>query len=108
MEEFTEIGVERIIEEALRVVVNRPTYISFDVDGLDPVYAPGKGTPKIGGIKTIEAQRMLWGFGGVNLVGGDVVEVSPAFDQTGNTSIVAATLMFEIMCILAESIDRHR
>lgn len=108
MEEFTEIGVEQVIKVARRVVGEGPTYISFDVDGLDPVYTPGTGTPEIGGITTIEAQRMLRGFGGLNLVGGDVVEVSPPFDQTGNTSIVAATLMFEIMCILAESIDSRR
>ena len=68
---------------------------------LDPVYAPGTGTPEIGGITTIEAQALLRGLGGLNLVGGDVVEVSPPFDQTGNTALVGATLMFEILCLLA-------
>ena len=103
MEEFTRMGVDAVIAEARRVVGDGPTYVSFDVDGLDPVYAPGTGTPEIGGITTIEAQALLRGLNGLNLVGGDVVEVSPPFDPTGNTALVAATLMFEILCLLAES-----
>jgi guanidinopropionase len=71
------------------------------VDGLDPVYAPGTGTPEIGGLTTLEAQLLLQGLGGLNLVGGDVVEVAPPFDNTGNTSLVGATIMFEILCLLA-------
>jgi guanidinopropionase len=102
MEEFTRMGVDEVIAEARRVVGDGPTYVSFDVDGLDPVYAPGTGTPEIGGITTIEAQALLRGLSGLNLVGGDVVEVSPPFDQTGNTALVGATLMFEILCLLAE------
>jgi len=105
MEEFTSIGIDAVITEARRVVGDGPTYISFDVDGLDPVYAPGTGTPEIGGITTIEAQALLRGLSGLNLVGGDVVEVSPPFDQTGNTALVGATLMFEILCLLAECVD---
>jgi guanidinopropionase len=104
MEEFADLGVERIIEEARRVVGDGPTYISFDVDGLDPVYAPGTGTPEIGGITTLEAQRLLRGLRGLNLIGGDVVEVAPPYDQTGNTALVGATMMFEILCLIA---DRH-
>ena len=102
MEEFTEMGIGAVIDEARRVVGDGSTYISFDVDGLDPVYAPGTGTPEIGGITTIEAQALLRGLSGLNLIGGDVVEVSPPFDQTGNTALVGATLMFEILCLLAE------
>lgn len=101
MEEFTRLGVDSVIAEARRVVGAGPTYISFDVDGLDPIYAPGTGTPEIGGITTIEAQALLRGLGGLNLVGADVVEVSPPFDPTGNTALVAATLMFELICLLA-------
>jgi len=103
MEEFTRMGVDAVIAEAKRVVGDGRTYVSFDVDGLDPVYAPGTGTPEIGGITTIEAQALLRGLNGLNLVGGDVVEVSPPFDPSGNTALVAATLMFEILCLLAES-----
>lgn len=104
IEEFTALGVERVIQEARAVVGDGSTYISFDVDGLDPVYAPGTGTPEIGGITTLEAQRLLRGLRGLNLIGGDVVEVAPAYDQTGNTALVGATMMFEILCLIA---DRH-
>ena len=103
MEEFAELGVARVIEEALRVVGDGPTYISFDVDGLDPVYAPGTGTPEVGGLSTLDAQRLLHGLRGRNLIGGDVVEVAPPYDQTGNTALVGATMMFEILCLIAES-----
>jgi guanidinopropionase len=102
IEEFASLGVERVIEECRRVVGDGPTYISFDVDGLDPVYAPGTGTPEIGGLTTLEAQRLLRGLRGLNLVGGDVVEVAPPYDQTGNTALVGATIMFEIICLIAD------
>ena len=86
IEEFADLGVERVIELARDVVGDGPTYVSFDVDGLDPVYAPGTGTPEVGGLTTLEAQRLLRGLRGLNLVGGDVVEVAPPFDQTGTDS----------------------
>ena len=105
MEEFFEIGVKEVIKEALKVVGDGPTYISFDVDGLDPVFAPGTGTPEVGGITTVEAQTLLRGLKGRNLIGADVVEVAPPFDQTGNTALVGATMMYEILCLLA---DRFR
>ena len=108
MEEFTKIGVDAVIAEARRVVGDGPTYISFDVDGLDPVYAPGTGTPEVGGLTTIEAQALLRGLQGLDLYGGDVVEVAPPFDPTGNTALVAATLMYEILCIVAESVAARR
>jgi len=106
MDEFADIGVDAVIAEARKVVGDGPTYISFDVDGLDPVYAPGTGTPEIGGITTLEALKLLRGLRGLNLVGGDVVEVAPPFDQTGGTALVGASLMFEILCLLAESVSR--
>ncbi|MFQ5928988.1 MAG: agmatinase [Acidobacteriota bacterium] len=107
MEEFTRMGVEAVLGEARRVVGDGPTYISFDVDGLDPVFAPGTGTPEIGGLTTIEAQALVRGLQGADLVGGDVVEVSPPFDPTGTTALVAATMMYEILCVLADAV-RHR
>jgi len=107
IEEFYEIGIDNVIAEARRVVGDGPTYISFDVDGLDPVYAPGTGTPEIGGFTTHEAQRMIRGLQGLDLVGGDVVEVAPPFDPSGNTAIVGATMMFEILCVLAEARSRR-
>ncbi len=104
MEEFTAIGIEAAINEARRVVGGGPSYISFDIDGLDPVYAPGTGTPEIGGLTTIEGQALLRGLRGLDLVGGDVVEVAPPFDPSGNTALVGATLMYEILCLLAETV----
>lgn len=103
MEEFATLGVEGVIAEARRVVGDGPTYISFDVDGLDPVYAPGTGTPEVGGLSTLDAQRLLYGLRGLNLIGGDVVEVAPPYDQTGNTALVGASMMFEILCLIADS-----
>ena len=103
IEEFESLGVEGVVAEARRVVGDIPTYVTFDVDGLDPVYAPGTGTPEIGGITTREALSLLRGLRGLNLVGGDVVEVAPPFDPSGNTALVGATLMYEILCLLAET-----
>jgi len=108
IEEYFEMGVDAVIAEARRVVGDGPTYVSFDVDGLDPVYAPGTGTPEIGGYSTFEAQKMLRGLQGLDLVGGDVVEVAPPFDPSGGTAIVGATMMFEILCVLADSIASRR
>ena len=107
IEEFDEIGVDAVIEETRRVVGEGKTYISFDVDGLDPVYAPGTGTPEAGGITMREAQKLLRGLRGLNLIGGDVVEVAPPFDPSGNTALTGATLMYEILCLLAESLAQR-
>ncbi len=108
IEEMYRMGIPAVIAEARRVVGDGPTYVSFDVDGLDPVYAPGTGTPEIGGFTTFEAQQMLRGLQGLNLIGGDVVEVAPPFDPSGNTAIVGATMMFEILCTLADAIATRR
>jgi guanidinopropionase len=108
MEEFAKLGVEKVVKEARRVAGRGATYISFDVDGLDPVYAPGTGTPEIGGLTTLEAQHVLRGLQGLDLIGGDVVEVSPPFDPSGNTALVGATIMFEILCLLADAVARRR
>ncbi len=103
IEEFEELGVEGVVNIAREVVGDEPAYLSFDVDGLDPVYAPGTGTPEVGGISTREALRLLRGLRGLDLIGGDVVEVAPPFDPSGNTALVGATLMYEILCLLAEA-----
>ena len=104
MEELYESGVKAVIAEARRVAGEGPVYVSFDVDGLDPVYAPGTGTPEVGGFTSFEAQLMIRGLRGLAIVGGDVVEVAPPFDPSGNTALVGATLMFEILCVLADSL----
>jgi guanidinopropionase len=106
MEDFTSLGVNGVIDQVRLVIGDDPAYISFDIDGLDPVYTPGTGTPEIGGITTLEAQALLRGLRGLNLIGADVVEVSPPFDSSGNTALVAATIMFELLCLLAESFSQ--
>ncbi len=108
MQEIERIGMDAVLAEARRVVGEGPTYISFDVDGLDPAYAPGTGTPESGGLTTREAFTLLRGLRGLDLVGGDVVEVSPPFDASGNTALVGATMMFEILCLLAECVALQR
>jgi guanidinopropionase len=108
IEEFFELGPAGVVAEARRIAGNGPAYVSFDVDGLDPVYAPGTGTPEVGGYSTAEAQQMLRGLAGLDLVGGDVVEVAPPFDPSGNTALVGATMMFEILCVLAPAVHRRK
>jgi guanidinopropionase len=103
MEEFARRGVESVLTEVREVVGNAATYVSFDVDVLDPAFAPGTGTPEIGGMTTLQAQHLVRGLQGLNLVGADVVEVSPPFDQGGATALVGATMMFELLCLLADA-----
>jgi guanidinopropionase len=101
IEEFEARGVQAIIDEARRVVGDGPAYLSLDVDGLDPVFAPGTGTPEIGGLTVRETLALLRGLEGIQWAGADVVEVSPPYDVGGNTALLAATLMYEILCLLA-------
>ena len=108
MEELDERGWSEVIQEARQIVGDGPTYISFDVDGLDPVFAPGTGTPEVGGFTSLEAQLMIRALQGLNLVGGDVVEVAPPFDPSGNTALVGATMMFEILCVVADSVGSQK
>jgi len=108
MEELYETGVKAVIAEARRVAGAGPTYVTFDVDGLDPVCAPGTGTPEVGGFTSLEAQLMIRGLRGLDLVGGDVVEVAPPFDPSSNTALVGATMMFEILCVVADSFVARR
>ncbi len=103
MDEVWRIGLEAVINEARRVVGDGPTYLSFDIDSLDPAYAPGTGTPEIGGLTSLEAQLLLRGLRGLDFIGGDVVEVSPPFDPSGLTALTGASMMFEILCLLAEA-----
>lgn len=77
-----------------------PVYISFDIDGLDPAYAPGTGTPEIGGLTTAQALEIIRGCRGLDIVGGDLVEVAPPYDSSGNTALVAANLLYEMLCVL--------
>jgi agmatinase len=86
----------------IRRIVTGPAYMTFDIDGVDPAFAPGTGTPEVGGLTSHEAQRLVRGLAGLSLVGGDVVEVSPLYDGPGQiTAVLAANLMFEFLCALA-------
>ena len=102
MDELTRIGAEAAAQEARRIVGHGPTYLSFDIDGLDPAFAPGTGTPEVGGLTTVEALTLLRGLRGVQLVGADVVEVAPPFDPTGITALAGATMAYELLCLLSE------
>lgn len=104
IEELFARGTADVMREAREIVGDGPTYVSFDVDGLDPVFAPGTGTPEPGGFTMFDAQTMVRALQGLNLIGADVVEVSPPFDPSGNTALNAATMLFEILCVLSDSV----
>ena len=108
IEELFDRGVAAVMEEARSIVGERPTYCSFDIDFVDPTYAPGTGTPEIGGPNAFQAQQVIRELRGVDIVGADLVEVSPPFDPSGGTAWLGVSLIFELMCVLAESIDRRR
>ena len=100
-EEFAHLGVAKTIKKIRDVVGSGPTYISFDVDSLDPAFAPGTGTPEAGGLSTREAMELVRGCAGLNVIGGDVVEVAPQYDATTNTAQAAAQMLFEILAVIA-------
>ena len=102
-EEIPAMGIEAVIEKALAIVGDGPTYLSFDIDSLDPAFAPGTGTPEVGGLTTREVLEILRGLKGVNLVGGDVVEVAPQYDATTNTAQAGAQVLFEILSLMVFS-----
>lgn len=104
IEEVMARGADEVMAEACGIVGQEPAYISFDIDVIDPSMAPGTGTPEIGGITTFQAQAMLRQLRGVKIVGADVVEVSPPFDIGGVTALTGATVMFELLCVMAEQV----
>ncbi|XP_053706555.1 agmatinase, mitochondrial [Synchiropus splendidus] len=89
-----------LMEEVRAQMGSGPVYLSFDIDGLDPGFAPGTGTPEIAGLTPIQGLEIIRGCRGLNLVGCDLVEVSPPYDTTGNTALTAANLLFEMLCVL--------
>ncbi len=98
--DINETGIPEIIRKARQVIGDRPTYFSFDIDSLDPAFAPGTGTPEVGGLTTREAMELIRGMKGANLVGADVVEVAPAYDPTTNTAQNGAQMLFEIVSLM--------
>lgn len=108
MEEVCARGLPEVAAEARAVTGDGPTYLSFDIDALDPAFAPGTGTPEIGGFTTREALHLLRALRGLDLVGADVVEVAPPLDSAGITALAGAGIAFEILCLLAERVAaRH-
>jgi len=89
-----------LMVEVREQVKGGPVYLSFDIDGLDPAFAPGTGTPEIGGLTTTQGLEIIRGCRGLDLVGCDLVEVAPAYDPSGNTALTAASLLFEMLCVL--------
>ncbi len=93
-------SLEPLMGEVRKQLGHGPVYLSFDIDGLDPSQAPGTGTPEIGGLTTIQGMEIIRGCRGLDIVGADLVEVAPPYDPSGNTALVAANLLFEMLCVL--------
>lgn len=89
-----------LMEEVRSVIGDHPVYLTYDIDSLDPAFAPGTGTVEIAGLTTWQALEIVRGAKGLNLVGGDLVEVSPPFDPSGNTALIGANLLYEMLCVL--------
>jgi agmatinase len=101
-----EAGPTGVGAEARRVIGNAPAYLSFDIDALDPAFAPGTGTPEIGGLATWQAQAILRGLAGLDFRGMDVVEVAPAYDVAEITALAAATIAWEYLALITAASDR--
>ncbi|MGR3598937.1 MAG: agmatinase [Heliomarina sp.] len=93
-------SLDQLGAEIRRDIGDRPVYITYDIDSLDPAYAPGTGTPEIGGLTTPQALQLIRALRGASIVGCDLVEVSPPYDTSGNTALTAANLIYEMLCIL--------
>ena len=106
--EFDDLGPKAVVEEIRARAGDGPMYFSIDIDGLDPSECPGTGYPEPGGLTMREVQRIMRGCRGIDFIGADLCEVSPALDPTGNTALVGAHLMFEQLCLLAESTARRK
>lgn len=102
IEEFFKRGIEDVMAEARSIAGVRPTYVSYDIDFVDPAFAPGTGTPEVGGPNSFQAIQVVRELRGVNIVGADLVEVSPPFDPSGATAWLGVSLMFELLCVMAE------
>jgi guanidinopropionase len=102
-DEYEAMGRDAVIRKIQSVLGKGPTYMTIDIDGIDPAWAPGTGVPEIGGLTPRDVQVMIRSLQGMHLVGGDICEVAPCFDPTGITAVTAANLMWEMLCVLADS-----
>ena len=100
VEECWHRSLAPLAEEIVGIVGDRPLYVSIDIDVLDPAHAPGTGTPEVAGLTTVQVLEVIRGLRGLNIIGADVVEVAPPYDLSGNTSLTAANLLFELLCVL--------
>ena len=107
-EEVPKMGIEAIIAKARSVVGDGPVYVSFDVDSLDPAFAPGTGTPEVGGLTTRETLEIIRGLAGLDIVGADVVEVAPQYDATSNTAQAGAQTLFTLLSLVDIAIEKRR
>ncbi|WP_087718431.1 agmatinase [Salinicola salarius] len=103
IDEFRARGLEDVMDEARDIVGHRSTYVTYDIDFVDPAFAPGTGTPEVGGPNSYEALQVARMLQGVNIAGADLVEVSPPFDPSGGTAYLGVSIMFEILCVMADS-----
>ena len=103
IDEYHEMGFKKSMEIVQNILGNTPTYLTFDIDGIDPTYAPGTGTPEVGGFNVRESQLIIRKLNKINFIGADVVEVSPPFDLNNMTSLVGATIAFEILCTMTKT-----
>jgi len=103
IDEYYEMGFKKSMEIVQNILGNTPTYLTFDIDGIDPTYAPGTGTPEVGGFNVREAQLIIRKLNKINFIGADVVEVSPPFDLNNMTSLAGATIAFEILCTMTKT-----
>ncbi|MDM8167338.1 agmatinase [Roseovarius sp.] len=101
IEEFHARGVADVMAEAREIAGSGPTYVSYDIDFVDPTFAPGTGTPEVGGPNSFEALQVVRELEGLNIVGADMVEVSPPFDPSGGTAFLGVSIMFELLCVMA-------
>ncbi|MDA7963966.1 agmatinase [Ruegeria sp.] len=108
IEELFDRGIDDVMTEVRSIVGQEPCYCTYDIDFVDPTYAPGTGTPEIGGPNSFQAQQVIRKMSGLNLVGADLVEVSPPFDPEGGTAWLGISLMFELLCVLAQAIEARR
>ncbi|PZX15996.1 guanidinopropionase [Palleronia aestuarii] len=106
MDELEERGIADVAEEARDIAGGGPAYLSFDIDFIDPAFAPGTGTPEVGGPTSAEALRLLRALSGLELVGADLVEVSPPFDNGGITAWLGASVLFELLCLMGDETPR--
>ena len=104
IDDFHKMGFEKVMKIVNDILVDTPTYLTFDIDGIDPTFAPGTGTPEVGGFSVRESQLIIRELKKINFIGADVVEVSPPFDLNNMTSLVGATMAFEILCLMTKAV----